>query len=284
MAAKGEGFSTPRHFHVLDAVRYIARNLKNRCCINELENLRNFLRPMDSSYKLYGDSYCILQLLLDRWGILKNRQMGPTVLEIDTDLVTTAIKETLGLYKLGNSRHASKPEGLYKPGDRVFFISQRLQASEYYGEVTNHLIGVIKDWDISNKDGTQQAVLERAFHIIKVRGVDSRSIDYSSFNVEAFINDEGFGKSLYTAICDSKEDVIIEGLLEAIPVDEKHFERLNSIVAKIAKPRVDGVENVGIGSCRRPKVDEPYNPMEGQIFIAGMGWFPKGKEWGFHCA
>ena len=152
-------------------------------------------------------------------------------------------------------RQGQKPEGLYRPGDRVFFIRQRLHHSEYFGEVLNCFIAVVKEWDTCNKTGEQQAGLQKAFNVIKINGLDTDIYNESQF--VSLMDNKLFEKSLMTAhgILKDKDTVFIEGLIKLIPIDEKHFDKLNSIIANIAKPKVDGVENIYVG------VDRSVNTM-----------------------
>lgn len=123
-------------------------------------------------------------------------------------------------------------EDTYKPGDRVFFIRQHIEynvGGNCSPTSQNTYIGVIKDWSVEEERGYRICKVERSFHVL-----NSWDGSIYSFDHENAFNSDEFAKAL---IHNSKDT--INGQLQVYRVDEKHFPKLNSIVAKIAKPEPD---------------------------------------------
>lgn len=152
-----------------------------------------------------------------------------------------------------------KPEDTYKPGDRVFFIKQSLHGNSHEPYRMNCYLGIVKDWAIGSQDrvhlvhsGLDKVLctFDSSFNVMDLETLDSDVCD--SDGVDELIGSKDFSKALIA--CNANPTMSVYGDITLCPVDEKHFPRLNSIVAKLSKPE-----------------RKPFNPTGNQVFKEGIG-------------
>lgn len=127
-----------------------------------------------------------------------------------------------------------KPEDTYKPGDRVFFVRHRVE--EERTNIDNYFMGVLSDFDADYKSGHRKCELLKSFAIMRMETLSIYNSNCDDALISKIIDENDFPKSLYYKEPGKSS---MSGLLTFFPVDEKHFPKLNSIVAKIAKPKPD---------------------------------------------
>jgi len=116
-------------------------------------------------------------------------------------------------------------EGIFKSGDKVFFIKQSIHGNGNEPYRINLYLGIVKNWTVC-PHGKIQCIFDNVFNIMELETLD---LDVcNSEDVKELIEADDFSKAIVKSNTKS-----VYGDITLCPVDESLFPKLNKILASI---------------------------------------------------
>jgi hypothetical protein len=161
-------------------------------------------------------SYC--SLICDRYKFLRDSVVMPVL----RDIVFKKSQE---------QENQAETKDTFKPGDRVFFIKQRVYSVDPSPPYMNLFLGIVKDWRVGY-EGKIHYIFDNAFYVMNLGGLDLDICD--SEDVKNLVEREDFSNALFESNLKS-----VYGDVTLYSVDESLFPKLNKILAKVVNPNGD---------------------------------------------